>query len=73
MLLLPGHLPLPTLMLESQQEAQDNNIQNCSQHGEDYISHFSSKQVLHANPQTINLTEVDQKQQVDRQPILRTM
>ena len=39
MLSLPNILPLPTPELESQQEPQDINVQNCSQHSEDYIPH----------------------------------
>ena len=39
MLPLPDHLTLPKSELESQQEHQGINIQNCSQHSEDDISH----------------------------------
>ena len=39
MLLLPDHLPFPTLELENQKEPQEINIQNYIQHKED-ISHL---------------------------------
>ena len=38
MLLLPDHLPFPTLELENQKEPQDINIQSYIQHKDD-ISH----------------------------------
>ena len=36
---LPDHLTLTGSQLENQQEPQEINIQNCSQHNEDDISH----------------------------------
>ena len=71
MLLLPDHLPFPTLELENQKEPQDINIQNYIQH-EDDISHLIEADTA-CEPSNTNLMKVDQKEHIYSLLILRTM
>ena len=71
MLLLPDHLPFPTLELENQKEPQDINIQNYIQH-EDDISHLIEADTA-CEPSNTNLMKVHQKEHIYSLLILRTM